>query len=166
MKYTTIFSAILFFVIASASAQTGHEGHNHEGHNHDGDTHEGHDHPWSNPDLPKAETMQQSPSVIQSSFQWAEAIHDFGKIKQGTPVTATFSFTNIGKEPIVITDAKASCGCTVPEYSNEAVPPGASGSVKAIYNAANVGAFSKDITIVANVSAVDIKLRITGEVVE
>lgn len=90
--------------------------------------------------------------------------NDFGKIKKGVPVTATFTFTNVGKEPIVISEAKASCGCTVPEFSKEPVAPGAKGKVTATFNAANAGFFDKDVTVMSNASAVDVKLKIKGEV--
>lgn len=144
MKFTSLFSAMLLFVAFSASAQTGHEGHNHEGHDHDEHVNE--------------------PALVQSSFKWDESVHDFGKIKKGVPVTATFTFTNVGKEPIVISEAKASCGCTVPEFSKEPVAPGAKGKVTATYNAANPGFFDKDVTVLSNASAVDVKLKIKGEV--
>lgn len=144
MKFTSLFSAIILFVAFSLSAQTGHEGHNHEGHDHG--------------------TIAMEPAQVQSSFKWDEAVHDFGKIKLNVPVTATFTFTNVGTQPIVISEAKASCGCTVPEFSKEPVAPGAKGTVKATYNAAKPGYFDKDVTIISNASAADVKLKVKGEV--
>lgn len=139
MKFTFILSALFFFAVVSVSAQTGHEGHNHG-------------------------TSPADPALVQSSFKWDESVHDFGKIKKGVPVTATFTFTNVGNEPIVINNAKASCGCTVPEFSKEPVAPGAKGKVTATFNAANPGFFDKEVTVLSNASAVDVKLKIKGEV--
>ena len=99
-------------------------------------------------------------------FKWSETEHDFGKIKKGVPVTAEFKYTNTGKAPLSVTDVKASCGCTVPEYTKEATAPGKSGAVKATYNAANPGTFLKSITVTSNVEGGPQILTIKGEVVE
>src|ERR1700755_2874818 len=63
---------------------------------------------------------------------------DFGKIKQGTPVTHEFKFTNTGKVPMIITNVQASCGCTTPDWTKDPVPPGGEGFIKATYNAASM----------------------------
>jgi hypothetical protein len=97
-------------------------------------------------------------------FEWVEQTHDFGKIKQGTPVTFEFKFTNKGKVPIVLTDARPSCGCTTPDWTKQPVPPGQQGYVKATFNAANVGGFNKTITVTANVEQGTVPLVIKGEV--
>jgi hypothetical protein len=100
------------------------------------------------------------------AFKWSETEHDFGKIKKGVPVTTTFTYTNIGKAPLSVSDVKASCGCTVPEYTKEVVAPGKTGTVKATYNAANVGTFLKSITVTSNVEGGPVILTIKGEVTE
>jgi hypothetical protein len=92
-------------------------------------------------------------------------IHDFGKIKQGVPVTHRFTFTNKGKVAMVITNAQPSCGCTTPNWTKEPIPPGGEGFVEATYNAAGVAAFDKSITVLANVENGVILLRIKGEVI-
>ncbi|MGK2861850.1 MAG: DUF1573 domain-containing protein [Chitinophagaceae bacterium] len=74
-------------------------------------------------------------------------IHDFGKIKQGTPVTYFFEIQNNSDKPIVVENASASCGCTVPEKPEKPISPGESGKLKVQYNAATVGPFKKDIFI-------------------
>jgi hypothetical protein len=99
-------------------------------------------------------------------FKWSETEHDFGKIKKGVPVTTTFTYTNTGKAPLSVSDVKASCGCTVPEYTKEVVAPGKTGSVKATYNAANPGPFLKSVTVTSNVEGGPVILTIKGEVVE
>lgn len=92
-------------------------------------------------------------------------VFDFGKIKQGVPVTHEFSFTNKGKVPMIITNAQPSCGCTIPAWTKDPIPPGGTGFVKATFNAAAPGAFDKSVTVTANVESGVVMLRIRGEVV-
>ncbi len=101
-----------------------------------------------------------------AKFQWNETTHNFGKIDQGTPVTVEFEFTNTGKTPLVISNVKGSCGCTVTDYTKQPVPPGKKGIVKATYNAAAFGAFNKSIRVTANVEGGTEMLFIKGEVVK
>lgn len=77
--------------------------------------------------------------------------HDFGTIQQGEMVSYTFKFTNTGKSDLVITDAKASCGCTIPEYPKEPIQPGKSSKLYVSFNSAGKrGLQLKTITITAN----------------
>jgi hypothetical protein len=99
-------------------------------------------------------------------FGWESATHDFGKIKQGVPVTHEFTFTNSGKTPLVITNVQASCGCTTPAWSKEPIAPGGQGFIKATYNAASMGGFNKTVTVMANVEGGFKQLSIKGEVVQ
>lgn len=101
-----------------------------------------------------------------AGFAWTETVHNFGTIKIGEPVTHEFTFTNSGEAALLITSVKASCGCTVAEYSKESIPSGGKGFVKATYNAAKAGAFSKTVTINANTGDEAIVLTIKGEVVD
>lgn len=108
-----------------------------------------------------------SPDAMYSNapaFKWDKTSHEFGKIAKDKPVTAVFKFTNSGTAPLIITKAEASCGCTVPEYPKEPIAPGQTGIIKATYNAANPGAFTKDVTLVSNVEGVPVRLQIKGEV--
>jgi hypothetical protein len=82
--------------------------------------------------------------------QLKETGHDFGKIQQGRPVTHNFELVNIGKEPLMLENVQASCGCTTPEWSKDAIQPGASSIIKVGYNAATEGQFAKTITITYN----------------
>ena len=108
---------------------------------------------------------QQAPAKQAfAAFTWDSPSHDFGKIKQGTPVTHEFKFTNSGKSPLVITNVQASCGCTTPDWSKEPVMPGGQGFIKATYNAASPGAFSKTVTVTANIETGFVQLTIKGEV--
>lgn len=91
--------------------------------------------------------------------------HDFGKIKQGVPVTTYFTITNTTDKPVVIENAWAGCGCTTPEYSKEPIPAGGNSKLKVGYNAAAMGHFEKAVNIkLAGVNDPKV-VTITGEVV-
>ncbi|MEO5977863.1 MAG: DUF1573 domain-containing protein [Chryseolinea sp.] len=104
-------------------------------------------------------------SDVAASFSWNQTTYDFKKVKQNVPVSHQFKFTNNGGEPLVISGVQASCGCTVTEYTKEPVQPGSEGYVKATYNAAHTGAFSKTVTINANTENAVVVLTIKGEVI-
>ena len=100
------------------------------------------------------------------TLAWTSGLaHDFGKIKQNEPASYTFEFTNTGKEPVIITNAKPSCSCTVPEYTKDPVLPGKKGIVKATFNAHNPGVFSKTITVSTD-KGETVVLKISGEVIQ
>jgi len=98
-------------------------------------------------------------------IKFTSEAHDFGKVPQGTPVSYTFEFTNTGTDPVVISNAQASCGCTTPDWTKSAVMPGQKGMVKATYNAAGMGQFNKTVTITSNAERSSIVLNLKGEVV-
>src|ERR1700743_593776 len=101
---------------------------------------------------------------IDDVVKFKELTYDFGKIKQGAPVTHDFGFTNIGNSPIIIESAVPSCGCTTPVKPEGAIQKGKDDKITAGFNAANVGPFNKSITVkVAGVDA-PVTLKITGEV--
>lgn len=77
--------------------------------------------------------------------------HDFGTIKAGEKVNYTYKFTNTGTGDLVISDAKASCGCTVPNYTKEPVKPGGSGEVSVVFDSTGKsGNVSKTVTLTLN----------------
>jgi hypothetical protein len=91
--------------------------------------------------------------------------YDFGKIKQGTPVTYAFEIKNTSNKPLVVENSYASCGCTTPEKIVEPIAPGASAKLKVQYNAANAGAFTKDVHIKFAGITQEKVVQITGEVI-
>lgn len=101
----------------------------------------------------------------KAEFKFNEEKHDFGKIAQGTPVTTVFEFTNVGKEPLILTDVKPTCGCTIADYTKTPVLSGAKGSIKITYNAAVASAFNKTIVVTSNAKTPTKYLNIVGEVV-
>jgi len=101
-----------------------------------------------------------------ANFKWEKTTHNFGKIAQGKPVTIDFTFTNDGKSPLVISNVRGSCGCTVTKYTKEPIARGKTGMVKATFNAAAMGAFNKSVRVTANVEGGNETLFIKGEVIK
>jgi hypothetical protein len=98
-------------------------------------------------------------------IKFAEVRYNFGKIKQGVPVTHDFQFSNIGNEPLIIETASASCGCTTPTWPKQPVMKSKAEVLKAGFNAAAPGPFEK--TIFVKIKGIDApyELKISGEVV-
>lgn len=82
-----------------------------------------------------------------------ESQFDFGTIAQGTNVEHIFKFKNTGDAPLMIVDAKSSCGCTVPQYTKEAIAPGAEGQMLVKFNGSGQNQVSKTVTITTNTKA-------------
>ncbi|MGB3343955.1 MAG: DUF1573 domain-containing protein [Aequorivita sp.] len=82
-----------------------------------------------------------------------ESQFDFGTIAQGTNVEHIFKFKNTGDAPLMIVDAKSSCGCTVPQYTKEAISPGAEGQMLVKFNGSGQNQVSKTVTITTNTKA-------------
>ena len=96
--------------------------------------------------------------------KWDKIVNDFGDIAFGVPKTAEFTLTNAGKEPLIISSAKASCGCTNLKYASEPVLPGKTTVVSATYNAASQGVFTKTVTVITNADPNPVVLQIKGNV--
>jgi hypothetical protein len=89
--------------------------------------------------------------------------HDFGEIEAKTSVETTFNYTNTGDAPLVITNIKSSCGCTVPEdWSREALAPGASGNFSVKFNGSGSNKITKTITVTANTEKGSEVVKITA----
>ncbi|MEM0940583.1 MAG: DUF1573 domain-containing protein [Bacteroidota bacterium] len=101
------------------------------------------------------------------SFQFEEDLHDFGTIKDGDIVEHIFKFTNTGEAPLIISDAKATCGCTIPEKPTEPIPVGGEGEIKVRFNSKNKpGIQNKTVTLTANTWPTTHRLRIKANVVK
>jgi hypothetical protein len=100
----------------------------------------------------------------KAEFKFNEEKHDFGKIAQGKPVTTSFTYTNIGEEPLILTEVKPTCGCTIADYTKTPVKKGDQGTIKITYNAVAVGAFNKTIIVTSNARTPQKYLNIVGEV--
>lgn len=92
--------------------------------------------------------------------------YDFGDIQEGDEATVDFVFTNTGAEKLILTDVKASCGCTTPHWSKEPVMPGEKGQITAQYNTqGRPGTFNKAITITSNATEETKRIFIKGNVI-
>jgi hypothetical protein len=89
---------------------------------------------------------------------------DYGKIEKGGDPLRVFEFTNTGDEPLIVKNAKGSCGCTVPTYPKEPIMPGQSAKIEVRYDTQRVGPFSKSVTLTTNEANETRVLSIKGEV--
>lgn len=93
--------------------------------------------------------------------------YSFGEIAKGEVVSYSFRFTNTGAVPLIITDAVATCGCTVPEIPKEPIKPGEAGELKVVFNSAGKqGRQDKTVTVKSNALNSAIELHLTGEIKE
>jgi hypothetical protein len=94
-------------------------------------------------------------------------MHEFGKIKQNSVNKYSFKFTNTGDEPLIISDAQGSCGCTVPDYPKEPIAPGKSATIDVEYKpGTQEGMQDKKVTITANTEPAQTILTIKAEVLK
>lgn len=90
---------------------------------------------------------------------------DYGTIEQGADGMREFKFKNTGKEPLIISNATGSCGCTVPTWPKEPIKPGESSSIKVKYDTKRLGAINKSVTITSNATEATKVLRIKGNII-
>ncbi len=94
-------------------------------------------------------------------------VHDYGTIKQGANGACDFMITNTGSEPLIISNAKGSCGCTVPEWPKEPIMPGQTATMTVRYDTKRVGAINKIVTIFSNgTNSPELVVRIQGNILE
>jgi hypothetical protein len=111
------------------------------------------------------------PNVANAEMTFEKDSHDFGSIEFAGNGSYEFKFKNTGTEPLIITDAKGSCGCTVPTYpKNIPIKPGEAQVIKVTYDTKRVGNFMKTVTINSNskkhVDVLTIKGNVQAEVTE
>lgn len=99
-----------------------------------------------------------------TEISFDESSFDFGSITKGEKVNHSYTFTNTGSEPLIITNAKASCGCTVPDWPKEPIAPGEGGEIPVVFDGRSVGTQNKTITITANTNPPKTRLTIRGKV--
>lgn len=123
--------------------------------------------PGMNPMDPSAQapTTPPVPAGPPTTIAFKKMEHDFGNIKQESENPYEFEFTNTGKNPLIITDAKGSCGCTVPEYPKEPIAPGASSKIRVVYSPGKQeGQQTKNVTITANTEPAQTVISIKANV--
>lgn len=113
------------------------------------------------------ETVAPVDSANAARFDFKEKQFDFGKVTEGEKVSHSYVFTNTGKSSLVISNAQASCGCTVPEWTREPVAPGKTGEIQVIFDSnGRAGKQHKTVTVYANTYPSVVQLELTGEIVD
>src|SRR5436190_23033204 len=94
-----------------------------------------------NPDVMKnpASASSSKDKAASAEIKFEEEAYDFGTIKEGEKISHEFKFKNTGKSDLLITSATASCGCTVPEWPKDPIPPGGNGVIKVSFNSEGKG---------------------------
>lgn len=113
------------------------------------------------------ETNPQSIPTNGPKITFDTLVHNYGNIEKGGDGNCEFTFVNNGNEPLILSNVRASCGCTTPSYTQKPVMPGKTGTIKVRYNTQNVGGFNKTVTVTSN--AIDnprVVLRIKGNVTQ
>lgn len=101
--------------------------------------------------------------IGQPKIRFENMRYDFGQVVEGTKVVHNFIFSNIGNQPLIISHVKASCGCTTPSYTRQAVLPGQTGTITVIYDSKNrLGVFNKSIAITSNTPGTVLTIFIKG----
>lgn len=96
-------------------------------------------------------------------FQFSEERFNFGEVDEGAVIEHEFRFTNAGQVPLVISDVRTTCGCTVADYPRDPILPGAGGAIRASFDTKNKpGRQSKPITITANTYPAKMQLHLDG----
>lgn len=108
--------------------------------------------------------QEENPNAPQISFE--KEVINYGTIEQGDNGKREFKFTNTGKEPLIITNAKGSCGCTVPSWPREPIAPGEAAVIKVKYDTKRIGPINKSVTVNSNAATPVKVLRIKGKVVK
>jgi len=97
-------------------------------------------------------------------FKFETEVMDYGTIEHNADGNREFKFTNTGKEPLIISNAVGSCGCTTPQWPKEPIKPGASAVIKVHYATERVGAFEKTVTLTSNADTPSKVIKIKGVV--
>ncbi len=105
-------------------------------------------------------------SSLGPQFSFETELHDFGQLIDGEKVSYSFKFTNSGDQPLIISNAKGSCGCTVPNWPKDPIQPGDSGTIDVTFNSSGrTGKQNKAITLTANTNPSRKVINITSEVI-
>lgn len=97
-------------------------------------------------------------------FKFESEVINYGEIARNSDGKRVFKFTNVGKSPLIITNVKGSCGCTVPTRPKEPIMPGAQGEIEVKYATNRIGPFSKTVTITSNATEPNKVISIKGKV--
>lgn len=114
-------------------------------------------------DSGKTDIMSKTPTTVQI----IDSVFDFGKVAEGEIVEFSYRFKNTGTEPLIIENASASCGCTVPEKPEAPIKPGETGFIKVKFNSeGRAGVAHKTVTVTSNAAPAFPQLLLKGEVIK
>ncbi|MEO6191017.1 MAG: DUF1573 domain-containing protein [Saprospiraceae bacterium] len=121
----------------------------------------------ANPAGSTGEATPAAPTGPTTTMEFENLVYDFGEVTEGALVKYVYKFKNTGSEPLVISDAKGSCGCTVPDWPREPIAPGASGVINVQFDSKGKGSDdgskqSKRVTVTANTNPAQSYLTISG----
>ncbi len=106
---------------------------------------------------------QEVPAGPTTVMKFEHTDFDYGTVKEGEKVSHTYTFTNTGNEPLIISSAKGSCGCTVPKWPSEPIAPGAKGVIDVVFDSkGKPGKQAKRVTVNANTVPAQTFLNISG----
>ncbi len=113
-----------------------------------------------------AETTKAVDNKNAPEISFDKTVHDYGTVPYQGDGKCEFKFTNIGKEPLILTNVRSSCGCTVPKWPREPILPGQSDIIKVEYKTNRIGRINKTITVQSNAKTRSQVLRIKGQVLK
>lgn len=99
-----------------------------------------------------------------AKIEFKEETVDYGEIEKGSDGVRVFEFTNTGNSPLIISDVRSSCGCTIPKKPEDPIMPGKTGEIQVKYDTNRVGPIRKAITVTSNAETPTKILKIKGEV--
>ncbi|WP_121667755.1 DUF1573 domain-containing protein [Mesonia aquimarina] len=101
-------------------------------------------------------------TYAQAEIKFDSDVIDYGKVDYGSDGVRTFSFTNIGDQPLIIKDVKSTCGCTVPKKPDGEIAPGKKGEIQVKYDTKRPGPIRKTVTVYSNAVTKTVPLKIKG----
>lgn len=121
--------------------------------------------PGATAEVSAGDPSAQAPVGPTTSISFDETEYNFGTVTEGEKVKHIYKFKNTGKEPLVISSAKGSCGCTVPKWPSDPIPPGGTGEIEVQFDSkGKPGKQTKQVTVTANTLPAQTFLKITGNV--
>ena len=110
------------------------------------------------------QTKEQANNPNAPIITFEKTVHDYGTIQQHDDGNCKFTFTNDGKEPLILSNVRSSCGCTVPTWPRQPILPGQSEVIKVRYDTKRVGTINKSIHVYSNAKVSPVSLKIKGKI--
>lgn len=107
------------------------------------------------------ETVSNSPHM-----EFDKVVHDYGTIVENSDGRCVFKITNTGREPLILTDIRSTCGCTVPRWERTPILPGQSSEIEVKYSTKRIGKIHKSVTVISNADNSPVSLKLKGEILK